>query len=353
MRALNIKLVLLKTKSKINKILTKVHTKKLPEQEVLLKNLNMLMDRGYSINECVSLLGDENSKYILNNFLEGQQLSKSLAELGFDKDVLLIIEISEEGGRIEEGIKRSHQIIKQKISNKSKIYDKLKYPLLLSIILVFALLFISNFLIPMFMRVYSSFNIETDGFMQIFINTLIVLPKVVIIVIIISLIIALYLKAIEDSDRLKLLFKNKILQRQYLKLYNDIFVINIHSLLNFGVKLNEIFLILSQQDHNYYLKKQSQIIHNKLNEGEDLVNILEQQKIYDQKTINAIRSGLETNSLIEDLYSIILFTQVKKEQKMSKIIMLIQPIIYMFFGLVIVLLYMSIFIPMFKIMDSI
>ena len=128
---------------------------------------------------------------------------------------------------------------------------------------------------------------------------------------------------------------------------------NVHSLLQFGFKMDEIFLILSNQKYNYILKKEAEKIHKQLSQGEELHSILKQNKIYDKNVITAIQKGIESNTLSANLRNILLLQEAKKKEKFEKIVMLIQPLIYLLFGLTIVLLYMSIFIPMFKIMDAI
>lgn len=340
----------LKLASYKNKLLIKQVS--LKEQKVILGNINILLEQGYSINESITYINITNKKYIYEQLLEGNLFSSILRDIGFDKNILLILEILESSGNICEGINRSHTLLTKKIENKSNILDKLKYPLLLLIFLIIALLFISTFLLPMFLKVYSNFNIQIEGTFLILIKVIINLPKILFIIFLILIIMLVYYKVQEDNDKLNIIFKNKIIQKQYYKNYNNIFLINLYSILQSGISLKEAFEILCTQEYNFFLRHESKKIYKQLCLGEDLWSVLQKRKIYNENTILAIKEGVESSTLLESLNNLILIEELKVKRKYEKLIMLIQPLIYLVFGLTIILLYMAIFIPMFKIMDA-
>ncbi len=344
-------------KKKLKKLKNKIiFSKKLNKksQELILKNLFVLLDKGYSLNESLELIVNKyNIAILIDYLLEGNSLADSFELLNFDNDILLIIKISENSGVIKEGIKRSIIILENKIKNKSKTMEKLKYPIVLFMILFFSIYFISNFLLPMFLNVYEDFGIELDGWIKVFFDFLNILPRLIVLLSLLFLVFYFYYSIQSQSDKLKIILKNKLISKKYYRLYNHLFLVNFYTLLSIGMKLDEIFEILSSQKYNYLLKKESKKILKELEKGEELVDVLKRRKIYQKEIINAIEDGFKRGTLKFNLKTTILMWEEQKNRNIEKYIYLIQPLFYLFFGMIIVILYACIFIPMFKIMDQI
>ncbi len=322
-------------------------------QRLILNNLNILMEQGYSLNEALEMLENKHNLSILINYLlEGNSLADSLEFLNFDSDILLIIKISENSGTIKKGIKRSILILDNKMANKSKVMEKLKYPIALFILLFLSISFISTFLLPMFMNVYENFGIEIEGWVKVLFDFLSILPRLILLFSLFFIIFSFYYSLQSQSDRLKLLLKNKFVSKKYYRLYNHLFLINLHFLLNIGLKLDEVFKILKEQKYNYLLKKESKVIFKELEKGQDLVIILKKRKIYNEEIINSIEDGIEKGTLVFNLRTTLLMWEEQNSKKFEKYIYLMQPLFYLFFGVLIIILYACIFIPMFKMMDQ-
>lgn len=332
----------------------KVQKRKIEEQKNILYSLHLLLKQGYSLNESVRLVSYRlNLQNYIEQLSEGINFSEILNNEGFDKDVLLILEISEKSGQFKEGIEKSLLIIEKKSKNKNMLWEQLKYPLMLATIMLLGIGFLSNFLIPTFKNVYESFGIELSTGMKIGFLIIEILPKLLIIVFIVVAIIFLYIKAQDASTRLGIFTKYKIFRKQYYKIYNQIFILNLTSLLELGLKFDEIFPILSNQKYNYLLKKESEIILKEMYQGSGLTSVLKKRKIYNDDLIQIIEDGENNGTLVENLQNYLLINEIETKKKAEKYIFLIQPIFYGIFGLMIVFLYASIFVPMFEIMDSI
>ncbi len=342
----------IKLKKLKNKILFHEKSNK-KYQRLILKNLNILMEQGYSLNEALEMLENKyNLKILINYLLQGNSLADSFEFLNFDPDILLIIKISENSGTIKNGIKRSILILDNKMANKTKVMEKLKYPIALFLLLFLSISFISNFLLPMFLNVYENFGIEIEGWLKVLFDFLSILPRLIILFSLFFIIFYFYYSLQSQSDKLKILLKNKFVSKKYYRIYNHLFLINFHFLLNIGLKLDEVFDILKSQKYNYLLKKESKSIFNDLEKGQDLVMILKKRKIYNDEIINSIEDGLAKGTLVFNLKTTLLMWEEKNSQKFEKYIYLIQPLFYLFFGVLIIVLYACIFIPMFKMMDQ-
>lgn len=328
------------------------HKLTLKQQALVLENISLFLNRGYSLTDTLHLL---KYRYHLSSMIEeleeGELMSKILENHGFDKDTLLIVEISEQSGDLALGMSNAYKIIEQKIKNKEEIKKLLKYPILLCLITICALGFVSFFLIPQFEQIYSNFdmqNIQSIKFLFTFIRNLPLFGCIILIVI--GFLVLRFLKK-SELERMKFCLTHRLIKKSYLNLYNHIFTINIVNLLKVGLKIDEIFMILTKQNYNMLLKQESERILTQLEDGSQLYQCLDQQ-YYLEELIMLIKEGETFSTLIHNLDNYVVYLNQKQEAKTQKMLFLIQPIFYGFFGILIVLLYATIFMPMFKMMEQ-
>ncbi len=325
----------------------------LKKQKEILDNVSIFLNRGYSIYECFNLLKFRfNLQSYIEDLEEGCLLSEILSKNNYDRDILLVIEIAEKSGNLKLGVEKAHLIIKQKIENKNQVLELIKYPLLLAVILILALGFVSLFLIPQFQKIYDSFGMELSiGIKLIFIGIR-SLPIVILLIAIAIILFIIYLKAVTYEKRIQILIKNKYIKKYYLKIYNQIFVINIHNLLMMGLRIDEILVILKQQDYNKLLKVESVRILNELSEGKLLYETI-QNEFYSNELILIIKDGETYSTLVHSLENYTIFIEKTNQDQAKKLIFMIQPVFYGIFGILIIILYTSIFVPMFQMMETI
>lgn len=325
----------------------------LKKQKEILDNVSIFLNRGYSIYECFNLLKFRfNLQSYIEELEEGNLLSEILRKHNYDRDILLVIEIAEKSGNLKLGVEKAHLIIKQKIENKNQLLELIKYPLLLAIILVLALGFVSLFLIPQFQKIYDSFGMELSLLIKVIFISIRMLPLLIILITIFVIMFMIYLKSISYEKRIQILIKNCYIKKYYLKIYNQIFVINILNLLMMGLRIDEILVILKNQDYNRLLKSESSRILCELSEGKLLYETI-QNEFYNDELILIIKDGETYSTLVHSLENYTIFIEKSNQDQAKKLIFLIQPIFYGVFGVLIIILYTSIFVPMFQMMETI
>ena len=119
-----------------------------------------------------------------------------------------------------------------------------------------------------------------------------------------------------------------------------------------GFRLDEIFILLSKQNHNELLQIESKRILEELREGKLFYECL-QNSYYSNELIMLIKDGETFSSLVHNLENYSIYIEQSQKDTTKKMLFLIQPIFYGIFGIFIIILYASIFIPMFKMMDNI
>lgn len=335
----------LKSKIGSNKI-----DKKLQLQ--LLTDLDIFLQKKYSIYDVVVIL---NAKYNLEKeFLmldNGSFVYEILSNKIADKDILLVIEIAEVSGNLADGINKSKKLLEQKINSSNQIFELIKYPLLLLVIMMLAILFIGFFLLPQFKSIYTAFNIEISWVIELIFIIIKVIPLVICLIIVIIIFLILVIKELPSQLKIKYLLTNKYTRAIYLNIYNQVFVMNILNLLDVGLKLDEAMDVLIFQNYNLFLKTQAIKIKRQMLEGKYLYEALN-PKYYSQELILLIKEGEKNNNLISNCESYLKYISQGQQNRTKQLLFLIQPIIYLIFAFLIIIVYASIFIPMFKMMSE-
>lgn len=327
-------------------------SKRLNNQKEILNVINLFLQKGYSINETITLVKYRfGFSHWIYQFEQGDRFYEVLKRDKFDDDVLLIIDIAESSGELKTGIEKAIVLIDRKAKTQGEIVEMMKYPMLLAIILFFAIMFISTFLVPQFEKIFVSFGIEKNNFLICILTFLKVIPFVSIGIVIALLFMYNKYKKMNKTKRLNFWFKTKFTKKKFLGVYEQLFVTHVTNLLATGLKIEEVFGILESQKFNILLQKEAKKILLGLNEGKALYESIT-KSYYSKELIELIKDGELNQTLSYNLESYLLLSQSINKKKNEKLLMLIQPIFYGIFGLVIIMLYAMMFVPMFQIMDT-
>ncbi|MGL4588979.1 MAG: type II secretion system F family protein [Mycoplasmatales bacterium] len=326
--------------------------KKITEQYYFLYNLNIFLERGYSINDSMKMLGFYIDIDVFYRLLEeGERFDLVLGKVKFDQDVLLLLKIADESGQLKNGIKNAVYLLKQKIDNKNILLEILKYPILLAVIIIGSMLFISMFLLPQFIDIYQSFGIEFGQLIKLAFLLIQLTPYIVGSAFVFLLVAAFIILRKNSVDKMMFFLGTRLTRKHYLALYNHLFIINLTNLLILGLRLDEVLTILSEQEYNLLLKMETKRILKELNQGVMFSSAL--NNFYSDELKAVIRDGEQNEMLLTNLENYLLFLNSRKDSKSKNLLFLIQPFFYLVFGIIIVVLYISIFYPMFQMMNKI
>lgn len=325
----------------------------LEKQLEIIDNICIFLNQGYSIYDSLCILENTfNFSHLYYIFETGEPISVIFEKLKFNDEILLVIKNSLHSNDLVHGLNKSKFILQKKIDYKNSLIELLKYPTLLIIVSIGSLIFISKFLLPQFEKLYISINLEIDLKIKIINFMIDILPNIIFLFVIIISLVVIYFKSCTIKRRLKILTTYKFISKYYLNLYNYIFCLNVTNLLNVGLKIDECFEILANQDYNIYLKHQSVEIISGLSQGKLLSECME-GSIYNKELINLVKNGENSNCLNLNLQTYLKFLENSNKKKTAKFMFIVQPLFYLGFGMLIILLYASIFLPMFEMMNQI
>lgn len=334
------------------------------EQAAFLKRIGELLARGYPIAaaiESISLHLPKSRKEELYDCLvelkRGLPFHDALDKLGFHKDLIGYVYFAEQHGSFAEALLEGSSLAQLKNKDLHKLITLLQYPFVLILITGFLFVFVENTLLPRFTTLFTSLGLEEnfftkviytfDHYFPVFIETLLVL---------------LFLTAIyyffifrkySILKQRKLLVQIPIAGRILKLLFTHYFSIQLSFLLSGGISVSEALILFEQNEKQPFYSELGKTIKLKLVTGEKLETIIATFSFFEKEFPMIVKHGQENGKLEQELLFFSKHCVSNMEEIIEKSLKTIQPILYLFIGLLVVSMYLSILLPMFHLMDGI
>lgn len=325
---------------------------KLETQLDILDMLSILLEIGFPLCSAIDIMKDKFNIGKWKDKLEsGETFYQVLEADKFDPDVLLIIKIGLDSEQFAVTITKAIKILENKIEKRSELIELFKYPVMLIVIASCSIGFVAYFLLPQFEQILSSMGVESK-LTSILYGLFKKGPLVITILIVIVVVLGVGYYFLSYDRKLRLIVKFKPIRKIYVAIYNQVFAITLANLLKTKIPLSVVISVLSSQNENKLLASEAKKIELGLQQGKYISDCVT-NIYYDQQLLYILRLGEETGMLFYYLESYSKLITAINQNRGKRIIFWIQPLFYLSFGLLILLLYAAIFIPMFSLMDSI
>ncbi|MDR0298649.1 MAG: type II secretion system F family protein [Streptococcaceae bacterium] len=319
------------------------------KQIKLIQLMNNLFASGFQFSEIIDFL--ERSKLAKVEFtslmrqgmVEGLGLSEIFLRLQFSPAVVTQIALAESHGNLVETMKLVETNLRKIESVKKKLISIATYPVILLSFLILIMVGMKNYLIPELASDTASHNIA--------VNIVSNLPTIFSCLSISTLILVLLLiwKIKRTSPLKNYQFASRIpLIKGYTKLYvTAYFTREWGVLISQGLELKEIFQISSNARSKLFAEV-GQELDKKLVLGEEFHKSSQSLKIFTPELSLMIEYGEMKGKLGQEL---LIFSEESWEkffQKINQIMQLIQPLIFLFVALAIVLIYAAMLLPIYQ-----
>jgi type IV pilus assembly protein PilC len=321
------------------------------------------MDLKKSLEIILSGISKENEKQTLENIIKiiikGSTLSMAMEKSKvFSTYDYFSVKIGEESGSLSSVLKELSVYYSKKISQQRQITGALTYPILVLCTTIFSLIFMLNFIVPMFEDVFLRFkgNLPpitrsvialSDSFSRYAVYFLLLMAVLLTTIVLYrkkewfrKLSSAILIHAPIAGPIIRLTYKTRFCQT--LKL-----------LISSRVHLLEAIGLIRQMIGFYPLEYALEDISKKLARGVTLSEAMESHLIFDRKLIAMTRVAEEVNKL--DIVYDQLFQQYSDEldTKIKTMNNLLEPILIIFVGGLVALILISMYMPIFQIGTSI
>lgn len=326
-----------------------------------IRRLYELIEHGYMLEDSIEFLlfqYDVSLEIIDSVKLElshGKKLSDLLRYLGYSNFVISKMRFAEDYGSIEEMLVEIENYLRIKKEQKEKVIKTLRYPIILTIALITLIMVFNLLVIPQFENIYTSSSIKMDIQTIILIKIVYYTPKIISILVMLSIIVVVYMLYIKKYRKniylntLMYIPKIKVYARLY---YSYKFTLELSLFLMCGFSLKTALEVIIEENYDYYLTYFSKKIIKDLDKGLSFEEAIASIKFFDKSVEKFVVHGINNGLIDKELR---LFSELMLDTfltSLDKMLRKFQPVLFAILALVIIGLYMVILMPIFNMASS-
>ena len=325
-----------------------------------IQRLSELIEHGYMLEDSIEFLlfqYDVSLEKIdsLKLELSHGKLSDLLRYLGYSTFVTSKMKFAEDYGSIEDMLLEIENYLRIKKEQKEKVIKTLRYPLILTIALITLIMVFNLLVIPQFENIYTSSSIKMDIQTIILIKMIYLTPKIISIIVILSIIVLVYMIYIKRYR--KNIFLNTLMYipkiRVYARLYYSYkFTLELSLFLMSGFSLKTALEVIIEENYDYYLTYFSKKIMRDLDKGLSFEEAIASIKFFDKSVEKFVIHGINNGLIDRELK---LFSELMLDTfltSLDKMLRKFQPVLFAILAFVIIGLYMVILMPIFNMASS-
>jgi type IV pilus assembly protein PilC len=289
----------------------------------------------------------------------GTDLSEAFAAHGhlFPRLYPSSLKAGERSGELELVIRRFIRYMKLVLDARRRVVSALVYPVVLVCLSIAMITVMAIYVVPKFMGFFEELGTDLPLITQIVLSlsTFASSNWPLLLVLLAGGLVALRSWGRTEAgrltlDRLKLRtpFLGPVLHRFAL----SEFCRSLSTLLAGGIPLVPAFEIAISSVGNAYVRSRLEPTIQMVREGKPFYAALEKSEIFLDMSIDMVKVGETTGSLDDMLNSVSEFLDEQVETRMQRLLSLVEPLMLVFMGIIIAILLISIYLPMFSMLGS-
>jgi len=259
----------------------------------------------------------------------------------------------EKSGNLEEVLRRYINFQRLSLSFRKKLSTSLIYPSLLIVMVILMLTFLVTYVVPQFASLYAQLNAELPPLTVFMLNVGTTVRRFfwVILAGLIGLVFLLWRTIRSEAgahrlDRIRLAMP--ILGGIWLKYQVAVFSRMLSTLLAGGLPLVNALDTAGRSMQSRSIKQAVAAAEQRVREGQPLARSLEGTKTFPDLSVEMIEVGESTGALPAMLTSVAEFFEEDVQTATTAAMSLIEPLILVFMGVVVVIVLLSLYLPIFS-----
>lgn len=329
-----------------------------------LKKMSVLLGEGYIFRDSLSMLLphhveelSEVESLVEEKFRNGSNMSEILQLLGFQKSYLMTIHVAEQQGRVVRALDSIASQMITKEETQKRLQKLLVYPAILFVFLVLLFLGFRTYFLPNM----TSMMLSREGDASVSKLTLssffLHIPDALIISVCVSIFLAFIawkkISKKEIGHQMIVYLKIPILCRWFRLQLTRQFAYELGGLLESGLSMQESLVILQQQDLQPFLSRIAGEIRERVTFGDSLSTAVNHMEIFQKGFNTHILHGEEGGNLGRELQIYSDFLTDKTEANMTRLLAIIQPLLFCIIAVCILGAYLAILLPMYEMMEMV
>jgi len=335
----------------------------LEEQASFLKMIGELLIRGYPLAEALDSITyhlpqkrNLEIKECLRGLKEGYPFYLVLQKLAFHKDVIGYVYFAEQHGGLAMAFLEGSKMMQRRAKDLSQIKKLVSYPLFLMLTTIVLFFFVQKYLLPQFSSLFTSMKLKANFFTIAIYFAGEAFPILVFFLLLIFICFLLYylfiFKKLTSIEQKQQILRIPIVARLFRLYYSHYFSVQLGSLLEGGLSVNESLTMFEQNEDQLFYSQLGMEMKRLLMRGEKLEDILKSFPFFEGELSLVVKHGQDNGKLSQELLFFSAQCMNSLEEKMESLMKKIQPVLYCFIGLLIVSMYLAVLLPMFHLING-
>ncbi len=343
--------------------------KRIPVEEFLIFNQEMaaLLKAGLPLLQALELMlermSNQSFKAVLIDIRDrvktGQDLSEAFAAHGdtFPRLYPASLKAGERSGELEQVIRRFVRYTKLVLDARRRVISALIYPAVLMVVSASMIAVMAVYVVPKFMTFFTELDAELPLITRIVLALSLFANNNFPVILVCLIGGALFFRSWGRTEIGRLAIDRVKLQVPILGGVLHRFALaelcrSLGTLLTGGIPLVPAFEIAIGSVGNAFVRSRLEPTIQMVREGKPFNEALETSGVFLEMSIDMIKVGEATGSLDEMLNSVADFLDEQIETRMQRILSLVEPMMLVFMGIIIAILLISIYLPMFSMLGS-
>ncbi len=295
---------------------------------------------------------------ISQNLINGKSLFQCMEmSKSFTPYEYYCIQIGEESGRQLKVLKDLSNYFSNKLKIRKQLVKSLSYPIVILITSIVAVSFMMAFIVPMFTDIFKRFNGDLPFLTKFFIKLSGMLTDyfllIVAVIAAITMSVIYFLKDKKNIQRLQRIYpKIPYLGELISSIYNARFCSSMSLLIGAKVPLINALQLVNKMVDYYPIQVGLTMVEKDVLKGSSFHESLSKQKIFDEKVIAMIRIGEEVNKMEVFFDKLHERFMDEVDVRTNALNTFLEPLIIVLLGLVIGVILVAMYMPMFKLSTS-
>jgi len=337
----------------------------LEDRILLCRQISTMLGAGVAILKALSIMSKQTTNPVLKNILAqvaediegGQNLSDSFGRFK-EFDILFqnVILIGEETGTLEISFDYLARVFENEKDVNEKIKAATRYPKIVIVSIMGAVLFLMAFVLPKFVDMFSKAGVELPLPTRILMGTShFVNSYFVLITIGLAGLIFAYKQAMQVEKLVLLrdsfLLRIPILGPLSIKIYMSRFCRVFAVLAKSGVDIIKTLQLGASSLQNQVLVTMLNEVTTEVEKGRDLYQAMSSHPLFPAMVVQMVSIGEESGTLDTMMDKVADYYEVETDYNIKKLSTLIEPILLLFMGLIVSVLALAIYMPMWNMMN--
>ncbi|HBS87705.1 MAG TPA: type II secretion system F family protein [Bacteroidales bacterium] len=337
------------------------------KKERFYTDLGILLTSGIDIKTALELIVDDQKKKedramfekVMGDVINGLSLAESILKTGkFSAYEFHSLQIGEETGRVTEVLSELAKYFNKKIKQKRQLVSAFSYPVMTLFVAIAAVVFMMNFVVPMFMDIFKRFGGELPALTKLVVDTSRAFGQNIgwITFVIIAAVILMYTQRKQIWYRkavstiiLKTPLFGDIINKVYLARFCQSMSLLISARTPIINAIELVRKMISFYPYEIALEKMQKDIMN----GMSLHESMKQFPIFDKRTISLIKVAEEVNKLDSVFERLNKQYSEEVEHRVGVMSSFLEPVMIIFVGLFVAIILVSMYLPMFKLSTTV